>query len=138
MLADCLRHGLVDVVVPAGGGLRERNRAALLEAEKVPMPEDVLEDLVVAAEAAALEPRLWAGAMQLGGLQECGVFGRAKQRRRVALAAKRRAGLDLHHTRVDRGAAEAAGDRHAGLPVDPVVLAAHPGSIRRRQVIPPT
>ncbi len=34
------------------------------------MPEDVLEDLVVPAEAAALEPRLWAGAMQLRGLQE--------------------------------------------------------------------
>jgi hypothetical protein len=48
----------------------------LLKAEKVAMAEDVLEDLVVAAEPAALEARVRTGAMQLCSLEKGGVLGR--------------------------------------------------------------
>src|SRR5450759_27983 len=107
VLADRLRHRLVDVVVPARRGLRQRDRATQLEAKKVAVSEDVLQDLVVAAETAALQPRFGASAMQLRRLEKGRIFGRPQQRGGVALGSQWRAGLDLDHASVDRGAAQA-------------------------------
>src|SRR5438270_11047991 len=69
VLADRILDRPVHVVVPACRGLFERHRAALLEAHEVSVAEDVLEDLVIAAEAAALQPRLRARAVQLSRLE---------------------------------------------------------------------
>ena len=58
VLAD---HGCdrsVDVVVPAGGGFRQRYLPPALEAEEIAVPEDVLKDLVVAPQPADLDPCL--------------------------------------------------------------------------------
>src|SRR4029077_12321832 len=61
VLPDRLSDGFVHVVVPASRGLRQRNRAAQLQADEVAMSEDVLEDLVVATQPAAFESCCRAG-----------------------------------------------------------------------------
>ncbi len=50
-----------------------------LQSEEVLVANDVLEDLVVAAEAAAFNPGLGPGPVQLRALQELRVLGRLEQ-----------------------------------------------------------
>jgi hypothetical protein len=70
MFADGLGDRVVDVVVPAGGRLLERDVAVLLEGHEVFVAEDMAEDLVVATEAAAFETSLRPGPVQLCRLEK--------------------------------------------------------------------
>src|SRR6266851_10167236 len=95
MLADDLGDRRVNVVIPAGGGLDHGYLMARLQAHEVAMPEDVLKDLVVAPEAAALEPRLRARSVKLRAVEERVVFGGSQQVGRVDVGTQRSARVDL-------------------------------------------
>src|SRR3989442_2905496 len=69
-----LGDGEIDSVIPTRRRLGQGHRMAPLQAEEVQVAQDVLEDLVVAAEPTALEARLGPDPVQLRALQELGVL----------------------------------------------------------------
>ena len=87
MFADDLRNRRVHVVVPAHGGLGKGNFATSVQAQEVAMTQDVLEDLVVPTQPAALQPRLGPRAVKLGAIEELRVLGGPQQRCRVHVGA---------------------------------------------------
>jgi hypothetical protein len=97
--------------------------------------EDVLEHLVVAAEAAAFEACLRPRAVELRCLQEGRIFGGSQQRVRVELASQRRPRAHFDDTSVERGAIEAPRDRDAMVAVDHVVVIAHLVDVDWRQLV---
>src|SRR6202171_4407005 len=135
VFADRSCNRLVHVVVPAGRRLWQRHGAALLQAKKVAVAEDVLEDLVVTAEAAAFQARLRPRAMELSRLEEGCILGRTQQRRRVELGSQRGTGAHLDDASVDGGASQAPSDRDAMVSVDHVVAVADFVDIDRRQLV---
>src|SRR5437016_2675680 len=78
VLADGFSDWSVDVVVPARRPFLQGHLAVLLEAEEVAMARDVLEDLVVPSQAAALEARLGPRAVELRHVEKSGVLGGAE------------------------------------------------------------
>src|SRR5712692_4923364 len=108
--ADCFRDRPVDAVEPAGGGLRQRNRTALFEAQEVAVTKDVVEDLVVPPKPAALEACLGPGAVKLGRLKKRRILGRPQQAVRVDAWLERRPGAHLDDAGVDGVAADIARD----------------------------
>src|SRR5437773_9941289 len=135
MLADDLHYRRVDVVVPAGGSLRHCTLATTLQAEAVTVAEDVFEDLVIAPEPAAFEPRLGARAVQLCAVEECRILRSPKQGRSIDTRAKRRSRPHLDHTRIDRIAAEISSDRYPMMPVDHVVRVVELVDVDRRELV---
>src|SRR5712691_11433038 len=121
MLADDPGDGRVNVVVPAGGGLDYRHLVAGLQAHEVAMPEDVLEDLVIAPEPAALESRLRTSSVKLRALEEGVVFGCPQEVGRVHVGSQGRACVELDDPRVDRVTTKVARHRYPLLAVDHVV-----------------
>ena len=99
------------------------------------MADDVLHDLVVAPEPAALEARLRPRAVQLRRLQEAGVLGGVEQRGRVAFRGERSPRLDVDHARVEDRPAEVARDGDAMVAVDHVVLVVDLVDVDRRQLV---
>src|SRR5712691_1873323 len=98
------------------------------------MAEDVLEDLVVAAETAALESGFRSQPVQLGGLQELRVLRRLQQLLRINVPAQRRAGLHVDDACIDRVAAETARHGNTMMPVDHVIAVADFVDVDRRQL----
>src|SRR6266849_2790893 len=117
VLADQVGDRLVNVVVPAGTGLGDADLTVLLQTNEVAMPEDVLEDSVVASEPADGNRRLGADAIELGALEEVDVLSGLEQGRRIHVAGERRPGLDLDDPRRNRFPAQVAGDRYAVVPI---------------------
>src|SRR5712691_3403540 len=135
VLANRLRDRVVHVVVPAGRRLGQRHLAVLLQGHEVSVAEDVVEDLVVATEPAALEPRLWPGAVQLRGLEERGVLRGAQKRCGVGPRRQRRARPDVDDERVDHRPAEVARHGNTVVAIDHVVVVVDLVDVDRRQLV---
>src|SRR5438445_591454 len=86
VLADQVGDRLVDVVVPAPAGLGDADLAVLLQPHEVAMPEDVLQNSVVAAGPVELCP--WSRAARRKSAKES--RGRVSPRR-IAPASRRNA-----------------------------------------------
>src|ERR1700674_4289358 len=99
------------------------------------MPKDVLEDLVVAPQPAAFEPRLRTGLVELSALEERSVFGGPQELVRIHVGSDRRPSFDLDDPRVDRRATQAARDGDAMVPVDHVVAVAYLVYVDRGQLV---
>ena len=98
------------------------------------MSEDVLEDLVVAAEPAALDACLGPHPVELCRLQEGGVLRGPEQSLGVDVGPQRSARLDLDHAGFDRVPVEMARYRHPVMAVDHVVVVAQLVDVDRRQL----
>src|SRR5260370_38119091 len=105
-----------------------------LQSGEVLVAEDVLEDLVVAAEPAAFDPGFGPGPVQLRAVQELRVLRRLEQLFGVDVKAEWRARLYVDHPGVDHVAAQAARYGHAMVAVDDVVAVADPVHIDRGQL----
>src|SRR5712691_3928719 len=135
VLADRLRDRVVHVVVPAGRRLRQRHLAVLLQGHEVSVAEDVIEDLVVATQAAALEPRLGPSAVQLRGLEEGGVLRGAQKGRGVGPRRQRRARPDVDDARVDRRPTKIPRHGNTVVAIDHVVAVVHLVNVDGRQLV---
>src|SRR4029077_16005058 len=117
VLADQVGDRLVHVVVPAGTRFGDTDLAVLLQAHKKTVPENVLEDPVVASQPADGDRGLGAHPVELAAFQEVDVLLRLKQSGRIHVTTQWRAGSNPDQPTCERLPAEVASNRDAVMAI---------------------